>query len=838
MSLPALAAGERLLDDGIAAASVLAGTDAAVPDRARVVVIGGGMIGAAVAYHLARLGETDVVLLERGRVSCGTTWHPAGLLAGVRASHALTEIARASLAVHARLGAESGIPNGFNRRGSLALARRPERLTELRYSAAMGRHHGVEHALLTPAEVADHHPLVDPAGLAGGLLFPGDGTTNPGASALGLVKVAHERGVRVLEGVEVEGIDVREGRVRAVRTSRGTVETEVAVLCAGLWTGELARGCGVPLALHAAEHVWMCTEPLDAPVWELPFVRDLDGHVYVRGYRDRLLVGAFEPDGKPRAHASIPRGFAFGEFEPDLDHVAEPLARARECVPVLRRLAIERHLNAPESFTPDNLPLVGETPEVENLFVAAGMNSQGILLGPGLGEAVAEWIVAGGPTQDLGDLAPGRFARAQATSGYLFERTRESLGRLYAMHWPHLQPATARGLRRTPLHHRLAAAGACFGEAAGWERANWYGEPGSAPRYEYSYERPPWFDRVAAEHRAAREGVALFDLSSFAKLELAGAGALAAVQRVLAADLDVPVGKVVYTTMLNSRGGIETDLTATRLADDRFLLVAPAITQRRVHRWLLRHAAAPDAVVTDLTAGLATLAVMGPRSRELLGRLTDADLTSAAFPFGTAQPVELGWGEALAVRVSFVGELGWELYVPAESAETIHALLLEAGGDLGLRHAGYHALDSLRLEKGYRHWPHDIGPADTPLDGGLGFTVAWEKGDFVGRTALLAARAAPRRRRLVHLALEAPEPLLHGGESVLRDGRVVGRVTSGAYGHHLGRAVALAALEAPDGPDDDDLAAGGFLVDVAGTACPATISLRPPFDPANERLRA
>jgi 4-methylaminobutanoate oxidase (formaldehyde-forming) len=836
--LPDIAAAERLVDDTITAGALIAGCGDDPPARARVVVIGGGVIGAAVAYHLAELGITDCVLVERHRITSGTTWHPAGLLANARTSHALTEVARHSVGVYARLGAESGVPNGFNQRGSLAVARRPQRFTELRYSDAVGRHHGIESELLSPAEVAERHPLVDPAGLAGGLLFPQDATTNPGASTLGMAKVAAGRGVRVLEGLEVEGIDTRDGRVSAVRTTRGTIECEAAVLACGLWSWELGRRMGVDLALHAAEHVWMMTEPAGRPVWDLPFLRDLDGYVYVRGYQDRLLIGAFEPNGKPKAASEIPADFAFGEFEPDVEHVAEPLERARERMPLLRELAIERHLNAPESFTPDNLPLVGETAEVPGLFVAAGMNSQGILLGPGVGRVVAEWIAEGAPTQDLGDLHPSRFGRAQASPRYLYERTRESLGRLYAMHWPHLQAEAARGLRRTPLHHRLAAAGACFGETAGWERANWYGEPGETPAYEYSYERPGYFDNVAAEHRAAREAVALFDLSSFAKVEVAGPDALAVVQRVFASDLDVADGKVVYTTMLNARGGVEVDLTVTRLARDRFLVLAPAITQVRVLHWLRAHARGTAAAVTDVTAGLGTVAVMGPNARTLLGRLTDADLSSAAFPFGTAQEIDLGWARALAVRVSFVGELGWELYPAADSTETVYGLVVEAGADLGLRHAGYHALDTLRMEKGYRHWPHDCGPADTPIDSGLAFTVAWDKPGFVGRDALLAAREQPRRRRMLHVALDDPEPMLFHGESVLRDGRVAGRITSGAYGHHLGRAVALATLDDPEAFSNEAVEAGGFEVDVAGTRVPATVSVRPFYDPGNERLRA
>jgi 4-methylaminobutanoate oxidase (formaldehyde-forming) len=836
--LPAIAAAEQLVDDTVAADRIIAGVHDDPPARARVVIVGGGIIGAAVAYHLAELGVRDCVLVERDRVSSGTTWHAAGLLANARTSHALTEVARHSVAVYERLGEESGVPNGFNRRGSLAVARHAERLTELRYSAAIGRHHGVDAELLSPAEIGDRYPILDTRGLHGGLLFREDGTTNPGASALGLVKVASDRGVRVLEGIAVQDLETRDGRVSAVRTTRGTIECETAVLCCGLWSWALARRMGVDLALHAAEHVWMRTEPVAEPVWELPFLRDLDGHIYVRGYRDRLVVGAFEPDGKPRAAAEIAPDFSFGEFAPDLEHVAEPLERARERVPLLAELEIDRHLNAPETFTPDNLPLIGETAEVGGLFVATGMNSQGILLGPGIGRAIAEWIVEDGPTMDLGDLAPGRFARAQSSPAYLYERTRESLGRLYAMHWPDLQAEAARGLRRTPLYHRLAAAGACFGETAGWERANWYGEPGERPAYEYSYGRPPYFERVAAEHRAAREAVALFDLSSFGKAEVAGPAALAVVQRVFASDLDVADGKVVYTTMLNPRGGIEMDLTVTRLERDRFLVVSPAVAQRRVVEWLRAHVRGEAAVVTDVTSALGTLAVMGPEARTLLSRLTGTDLESPAFPFGTAQEIDLGWARALAVRVSYVGELGWEIYPATESVETVYDLLLEAGEDLGLRHAGYHALETLRMEKGYRHWPHDAGPADTPIDVGLAFTVAWDKPGFVGREALLAAREQPRRRRMLHVALDDPEPLLFHGESVLREGRVVGRVTSGAYGHHLGRAVALATIEEPEAFADEAVAAGGFEIDVAGTRVAATLSVKPFYDPGNARLRA
>jgi heterotetrameric sarcosine oxidase gamma subunit len=828
-TLPALAAHEQLVDDGVSAARAGIDAQGPPPSRARVVVIGGGIIGTSVLAHLAAGGVRDAVLLERHRLTSGTTWHPAGLIASVRATHGLTELARHSVAVYRDLAAQTGIENGFNPRGCLVVARRPERMTEIAYSLAVARHHGVEAEPLTPEGVARCHPMATAEGLQGGALFPGDGTVNPGASALGLAKRAADGGARIREGVTVERIVTERGRVSAVETSEGRIECETAVVCAGLWSAPVLRTAGVPLALHAAEHVWAMTEPVDEPVWELPFIRDLDGHVYVRGYRDRLLVGAFEPSGKPRPLATIPHPFAFGELEPDHEHVKPSLERARERVPALGELRYERHLNAPESFTPDNLPIVGETPEVGGLFVAAGMNSQGILLGPGVGRAVAEWIEAGSPTMDVAELSPARFGAAQAGSRYLQERTRESVGRLYAMHWPDLQPSTARRLRLGPLHERLTRLGACFGETAGWERANWYGEPGERPRYEYSYGRPPYFERVAGEHRAAREAVALFDLSSFAKVEVAGPGALAAVQRAFASDLDVPLGKVVYTTMLNARGGIELDLTVTRLAADRFLAVGPAIGQRALHG---RLAAYGDvAGVVDVTTTRATLAVMGPRSRGLLSRLTGAPLDSEAFPFGTARTIPIDGVPVLAIRVSFVGELGWELYPAWESAATLHAALCEAGADLGLRPAGYHALDTLRAEKGYRHWPFDIGPTETPLATGLGFTVGWGKGDFTGRAALLALRGAPRRRRLVHIRLTDPEPLLRHGESVLEGERIIGRVTSGAYGHHLGASVGLAMIES------GDLPAASVQVDIAGGLAPAVLSTRPFYDPDNLRLR-
>ncbi len=517
--------------------------------------------------------------------------------------------------------------------------------------------------------------------------------------------------------------------------------------------------------------------------------------------------------------------------------MARPLADARRRIPAARDAAVDHFLNAPESFTPDAVFLMGETAEVANLYVAAGLNSQGIIFGPGVGKALAEWIDAGAPTVDVADLDVRRFATAQNNEAYLLERAPESLARLYTMHWPFLQQETARSLRRVPLYDRLAAAGACFGEAAGWERANWFAPPGSEAVYRYSFGRQNWFDAVGEEHRAARESVALFDLSSFAKIRLEGPDALDTVQRVFCSDLDRPPGSVVYTCALNQRGGIEVDVTVSRLAEQSFLVVAPSTTQTKTYHWLRRHAGRAT-VVTEVTSGLGVLAVMGPGSRELLSSLTDAHLDNASFPFGAARQIEVGGTAVLALRISFVGELGWELYAPVESLVPLFDDLVAAGGRFALRLAGYHALDSLRAEKGLLHWGADIGPTDTPFEGGIGFTVALGKPvEFIGSRALRAREGRPLGRRLVHVKLDEPAPLLYHGESVVLDGRTIGRVTSGAYGQTLGAAVGFAYMEAAPDELQTILSSGAAQVDCAGTLVPATLSLRPFYDPAGARMR-
>jgi 4-methylaminobutanoate oxidase (formaldehyde-forming) len=838
---------ERLLDDSISATSFdPEAATGGVPQRARVVVVGGGVVGASVAAHLAELGVRDVVLLERHRIASGTSWHAAGLLARVRGSHALSELADHGVDRYATLEAQTGVPVSFFPSGSLTLARTEGRLAECRYMAAAARHRGTEAHLVTPDEAQALWPLLSTEGVLGALHQPGDATVNPGFAALAFARLAHDRGVTVREGVRVTGVStdgppgaVRVPRVTGVQTDRGPVEAETVILCCGLWTRDLAAGAGVSVPLYAAEHVHVTSAPIEGAVRELPILRDLDGYLSVRHLRGRLVVGAFEPDGRPRPTASIDPGFAFGEFGPDWEHFAPVRANAERAVPALKEAGYERFLRAPESFTPDASFCLGEAAEVRGLFVGAGFNSQGIIFAPGAGKALAEWVVEGAPTFDAAAVDVRRFGRVQSNRRYLHERTREGLGRLYAMHWPHLQPSTARDVRRGPLYERLRAAGACFGEANGWERANWFAPPGVEPAYRYSFGRQNWFPYAAEEHRAARETVALFDLSSFAKLEVAGTDALALLQRVCTARVDVRLGKVVYTLLCNHRGGIGLDATVTRLAEDRFLFLAPTVEQHKAFWWLRRHADGLERVaITDVTSGMASLLVTGPASRELLGRVTPADLSSDAFAWGTAREIEVADAFALALRVSFAGELGWELHVPAEVAVNVYDAVVAAGEGIGLRHAGYHALDSLRAEKGYRHVGHDVGPADDPWQAGLGYVVDLGTGaTFVGRDAL-AARAKDRpSRRQVFVKLEDPEPLLLHGESILLDGRICGEVTSGAYGHTLGAAVGLGFVKAA-AFDAAEAGEGGFEVDVAGDLVGATVSPTPFYDPRNERLRS
>ena len=806
------------------------------PDRAEVVVVGGGIVGASVAYHLTKLGVGDVVVVERGRLTNGTTWHAAGLVAEVRGTHALTELSRINADLYERLPAETGVETGLRRVGSMTVARTSARMQEYLYGASIARDAGIEVYVLTSNELRDHWPPIEIDDVVGGTLYPRDGTVNPGDAALALAKGAYDAGARFVFGASVTGFTADGGRISAVDTDRGTIEAGAVVLAAGLWTSELARLAGVSVPLYPAEHVWVITEPTEGAEETLPILRDLDGYFYVRHYQGGYMVGAFEPRGKPKAPGDIDTG-GFTELGPDWDHFDPVLTKAKERLPELRGVAFRHYLRAPESFTPDSNFHLGEFPELPGMFIAAGMNSQGIIYGPGAGKALAEWIVEGAPTMDLTEVDVARSSRWSNNRAWLHARTAESLGRLYAMHWPALQPGTARGVRRLSLEDRLRAAGAAFGEAAGWERPAWY-EPGSTdePAWAYDFDRPSWFESVREEVRATRQAAALFDLSSYAKFLVQGAGVCAALDRLCTSAIDVSIGKVVYTTVCNERGGVEMDPTVTRLGEETFLIVAPTLYQRRTEM-LLR--AGNGVTVTDVTSGYAVLHVAGPAARDVLGPVVDTGLSNEAFPFLTAREVDAAWAKAWALRASFTGELGWELYVPTEFAAGVYDAIVEAGATAGLRHAGAFAFEALRLERGFRSWGHDVGALDDPFISGLGLTVKLGKeADFVGKAALAALVTDPHERRLVSVKLDEPERTLWHGESVLRDDERVGHVTSGAYGFTLGGGVGLAWVHGPDGVDDAWLDSGTWRVEIRDRQVPASVHARAFYDPSGARARA
>ena len=819
---------ERLANRELDVASVLPASRP--PDRARIVIVGGGIIGASIAYHFTRAGEQDVVLLERGRLTNGTTWHAAGLVSRVRGTHALTTLTRDNVATYERVAAEAGVDVCLRHVGALTIARTEARMHEILAGVGMARDFGIPVEVTDRARIRELWPSAVVDDLVGGVLFPSDATVNPGDAALAFAKAAVDGGARYVPETDVTGFrfatdDAR--RVTGLETSRGPLEAETVVLAAGLWTTELARLAGASVALYPAEHVWVMTEETASAGTDAPFLRDLDGFIYIRQYRGRYVIGAFEPNGKPIAPAAVP-STGFVEFGPDWDHFAPALAAARQRVPELESIGFAHFLRGPESFTPDSNFQLGFVPEFDGLFVAAGLNSQGIIFAPGVGRAAAEWIIEGQPTLDLEEVDVARMERWMNRRTWLHERTEESLGGLYELHWPGKQPRTGRDVRRVPLYDAFRTAGAAFGQAAGWERANWF-EPGVAdPQVRYDFVTPSWFPSVREEVAATREAVALYDLSTYAKFVVEGPRALDGLQRLATSDLDVEPGRIVYTLLCNEQGGIEMDPTITRMAEDRFLVLAPTLTQRRTEG-LLRRGLPASALVRDMTSESATLHLAGPRSRELLGRLTDADVSAATWPFLQAREINVAGVLAWAFRVSFTGELGWELSVPTEFAADLYARIVDAGADLGLRHAGAFAFDAARLERGFRSWGHDIGSRYDPFASGLGFAVSRRKSiDFVGRGALERLRATEPERRLV--SVHAPDSVLWHGESLLRDGERAGYITSAAIAPTLGGSAGLGWIR---GPMD-----GSWQVEVGGDPFPCTVSLEPFYDPRGERLRS
>ena len=811
-----------------------------LPTQARAVIIGGGISGCSVAYHLARAGWTDIVLLERKQLTSGTTWHAAGLIGQLRGSLNMTRLAKYSADLYIRLEEETGVATGMRQTGSISVALTAHRMEELRRQATLARAFDVEVAEVTPAEVAAMYPHLNTDGVLGGVHLPLDGQCDPANIAMALAKGARMRGARIVEGgkvtrvtddgTSVTGVDWDDG------TAQGHIAADVVINCGGMWGRDLAAASGVTLPLHACEHFYLLTEPVEG-LPRLPVLRVPDECAYYKEDAGKMMLGAFEPKAKPWGMSGIPEDFCFDSLPEDFDHFQPILEQAMNRVPLFQSAGIHTFFNGPESFTPDDRYYLGEAPELRGYWIAAGYNSIGIVSSGGAGMALAHWIVEGAPPFDLWEVDIRRAQPFQRNRRYLKERVSETLGLLYADHYPYRQMETARGVRRSPLHGVLAERGAVFGEVAGWERANWFARPGQEREYRYDWHRQNWFDNQRAEHMAVRQGVGLFDMSSFGKIRVEGRDALAFLQRLCANEMDVAAGRIVYTQMLNDRGGIECDLTVTRLSETAFLLVVPAATLHRDLAWLRRHLDDAFAVITDVTAAEAVLCLMGPKSRDLLARVSPDSLGNTAHPFGTAREIEIGMGLARAHRVSYVGELGWELYISADQAAHAFETLTEAGADMGLTLCGLHALDSCRIEKAYRHWGHDITDEDHVLEAGLGFAVRTGKGDFIGREAVLRKRETGLARRLLQFRLTDPDPMLFHNEALLRDGRIVSITTSANYGHALGGAVAMAYVPC-EGEGAEAVLASSYEIEVAGRRYPALASLAPMYDPTGERMKS
>jgi len=817
------------------------------PERARAIVVGGGISGCSVAYHLAKRGWTDIVLLERKQLTSGTTWHAAGLIGQLRTSQNLTRLSRYSAELYQQLEAETEIATGMRITGSLTTALSDARMEEIRRQAGIANAFGVEAREVTNDEMSALYPHLNTDGMIGGIYLPGDGQCDPANIAMALAKGARQMGARVIEGVKVTGIRQSHGSVTGVdwqidgTDEAGHTASDVIINCAGMWARDFAANVGVTVPLHACEHFYIVTEAIPE-LARLPVLRVPDECAYYKEDAGKLMLGAFEPKAKPWGMSGwgmdgIPEEFCFDQLPEDFAHFEPILEQAVNRVPLLATAGIHTFFNGPESFTPDDRYYLGPAPELGGYWVAAGYNSIGIVSSGGAGAVLAHWIDEDAPPFDLWDVDIRRAQPFQRNRRYLKERVSETLGLLYADHWPYRQPETARGVRRSPLHDGLKAHGAVFGETAGWERANWFATGDQPREYAYSWKRQAFFDNIAREHNAIRTGAGLYDMSSFGKIRAEGRDAQRFLDHVCGAPMDVAVGKIVYTQMLNERGGIECDLTVTRLSETAYLLVVPAATVQRDLSWLRRHQDDEMFVtLTDVTAAESVICVMGPKSRDLMRKVSPNDLTNAAQPFGAMQEIEVGYGLARAHRVSYVGELGWELYVSTDQAAHVFETLIEAGADVDLVLCGLHAMDTCRLEKAFRHFGHDITDEDHVLEAGLGFAVKTDKGEFVGRDAVLRKRETGLQRRLLQFQLQDAEPLLYHNEPVYRDGTMVGYLSSGGYGHHLGAAIGLGYVPCA-GEKADQVLSSSYEIDVAGSRVAATASLRPLYDPKSERVK-
>ena len=808
-------------------------TNGSFPQSAQAVVVGGGIVGLSVLYHLARMGWKDIVLVEKNELTSGTTWHSAALVSQLRGTHAQTKLAQYSSRLYDELKVETGVETGMVRNGHFNLATSPDRLEEIKQALTLARLFGVEAHMVGRDEVERRWPLMNTDDVACALWTPSTGRGDPSNICQAFAKGARARGARIVEHVAVTGIARQNGRVSAVETSQGRIETPVVINCAGLWGREMAALAGLRAPLFACEHFYLLTEKIEGIAHDVPLFRDGDAHLYVREEVGGLLVGCFEPNPKPLPVKNLPKDAAYILLNEDWDHFAPMMEGAIRRIPALETAGVRMLLNGPESFTHDNAPLMGEAPGLPGFWFCCGMNSAGVAMGGGAGWATAEWIVNGKPPVDLSGCDVKRFPAVLDCTAALAERIPEVLSHHFSVRYPGREMQSARGVRRSPLHDRFAERGAYFAARSGWEKAQWFDPKGETSGDVLRFGRPAWQHLVEAECAAVRGGVALFDQSSFGKFRVQGRDAATFLQAHCAADIDRP-GSAVYTAVLNDDGGFESDLTVTRLADDEFLVITGTAQTDRDLAYFRSRIGERFVTVTDVTSGLSTLLLTGPEARAALARVTETDLSTAAFPFAAAREIEVGYARALAVRMSFAGEIGWELHLPSETVQSVWESLLAAAP--GIVPAGGIALNVSRLEKGFRSWGHDIGLTDTPLEAGMGFAVAWDKvGGFRGREALLRQREAGLKRRLVLLGFDGDAwPSAH--HAIYRDGTLAGEVTSAATSPMLGRAVGLGWIET-GGMGRDDLLSDRFEVEVNGERYDAELTLSAPYDPKGERLR-
>jgi glycine cleavage system aminomethyltransferase T/glycine/D-amino acid oxidase-like deaminating enzyme len=795
-------------------------------------------MGCSTLYHLAKMGCDDAVLLERAELTSGTTWHSAAQVRALRSTENLTRLIKDSIALYMGLEAETGQSTGWSQSGSLSLATSEDRFTHIKRQAALSRAFGLEAHVVGPKEAAELWPLMRSDDVIGAVYSPGDGRVNPSDLCAALAKGARARGAKIFEHTPVTGFDIQDGRVRGVETAQGRIACDAVVLCGGLWSRAVGALAGVSVPLYACEHFYLLTKPIDGIDGHLPTLGDHDGYLYIRDDVGGLLVGCFEPEGKALPLEALPKDFSFDLLNEDWDHFEPMMLNALHRIPALETAEARTLLNGPESFTPDGSPLMGESPEIGGFFVGCGMNSMGVATSGGAGKALAHWVLEGHPEFDLWPVDIRRFAPFHADEASLRARVPEVLGDHYAIHYPGTEPETARNIRCGPVHERLAENGAAFGQRMGWERADWFDPTGDRSRV-LQFGKPAWHDPVAAEHAAARKAVALFDQTSFGKLMVEGADAETALQRLCANDMAVEPGQIVYSGMLNDRGGYESDFTVTRMAADRYLIVTGTAQPIRDRHWILGHLETGERVtVTDVSDDMAVLSLMGPQARDVLSRVTSTNLGNDAFPFYTSQEVAVDGGVIRANRLSYVGELGWELYVPNAIAAAVYDALQAVGADFGLRDAGTYALTSLRLEKAFRAFGHELTTDETPLDAGLGFATKLD-GDtpFLGRDALLRQRDAGPKKRLFVFTVDDPDVFLIGNEPVLSNGDVVGQLTSVAYGHTIGRSVALGYMRLHGNTAAKMAGETGYTLDLAGETVPVSVSLRAPYDPTGSRMR-